>query len=322
MIYTQLHATGFTGSESTVRGYVGQVRQTQRRPDVFLPLEFDPGQDAQVDWGEAEVELADERVTVQLFVMRLCYSRRLFVRAYPAQKQEAFFDGHVFAFQFFGGVPHTLSYDNLGSAVTRVLVGRERELNAHFIQFRSHYLFASRFCTPGEGHEKGGVEHGVGYARRNFLPGRPAFASFEALNAHLRAACEADEQRQPDGWTRSIAAAFTHEQPQLQALPDRDFVCCVILPVALNPYSQVTYETNRYSVPVEAARTTLTLKAYPFRVEVWDDTHLLTTHRRSYQRDQDLFDPLHYLALLEQRPGAFEHARPLREWRKTWPPCV
>ena len=320
VIYTKLQATGFTGSESTVRGYVSQVRQTQRHPEVFLPLEFDPGQDAQVDWGEAEVELAGERVTVQLFVMRLCYSRRLFVRAYPTQKQEAFFDGHVFAFQFFGGVPHTLSYDNLGSAVTRVLVGRERELNPRFIQFRSHYLFASRFCTPGEGHEKGGVEHSVGYARRNFLPGRPAFASYEALNAHLRAACEADEQRQPDGWTRSIAAAFTHERPHLRTLPDRDFACCVSLPVALNPYSQVTYETNRYSVPVEAARATLTLKAYPFRIEVWDDTHLLTTHRRSYQRDQDLFDPLHYLALLEHRPGAFEHARPLRDWRKTWPP--
>ncbi len=82
----------------------------------------------------------------------------------------------------------------------------------------------------------------------------------------------------------------------------------------------MTYETNRYSVPVEAARATLTLKAYPFRIEVWDDTHLLTTHPRSYQRDQDRFDPLHYLALLEQRPGAFEHARPLRDWRKTWPP--
>ena len=119
----------------------------------------------------------------------------------------------------------------------------------------------------------------------------------------------------------------------MQVLPDRDFGCCVSLPVALNPYSQVTYETNRYSVPVEAARAHLTLKAYPFRLEVWDDTHLLTTHPRSYQRDQDLFDPLHYLALLEQRPGAFEHARPLREWRthrptlaygqghgQTWPP--
>jgi transposase len=310
---------GFTGGESTVRGYISRERQRQRRPAVFLPLEFDPGQDAQVDWGEAEVELAGERVTVQLFVMRLCYSRRLFVMAFPTQKQEAFFEGQVQAFHAFGGVPHTLTYDNLGSAVTRVLVGRDREVNPRFIAFRSHYLFASRFCTPGEGHEKGGVEHGVGYARRNFLAGCPAFASFEALNAHLRAACEADERRQPDGWTRSIGAAFADERPHLQPLPAHDFAWCVSRPVALNPYSQVTFETNRYSVPVEAARPHLTLKAYPFRIEVWDDTQLLTTHPRSYQRDQDVFDPQHYLALLEQRPGAFEHARPLREWRKTWP---
>jgi len=320
-IFKKLQAEyGFTGGESTIRGYISRERQRQRRPAVFLPLEFDPGQDAQVDWGEAEVELAGERITVQLFVMRLCYSRRLFVMAFPTQKQESFFEGHVQAFHVFGGVPHTLSYDNLGSAVTRVLVGRERDLNPRFIAFRSHYLFASRFCTPGEGHEKGGVEHGVGYARRNFLAGCPAFASFEALNAHLRAACEADEQRQPDGWPRVIGAAFAQEQPLLQPVPTRDFACCVNLPVTLNPYSQVTFETNRYSVPVETARAHLTLKAYPFRVEVWDETRLLTTHPRSYQRDQDIFDPLHYLALLEQRPGAFEHARPLRAWRKTWPP--
>jgi transposase len=110
---------GFTGGESTVRGYISRERQRRQRPEVFLPLEFDPGQDAQVDWGEAEVELAGERLTVQLFVIRLCYSRRLFVMAFPTQKQESFFEGHVQAFHVFGGVPHTLSYDNLGSAVTR-----------------------------------------------------------------------------------------------------------------------------------------------------------------------------------------------------------
>ena len=320
VIFTKLQADGFTGGESTVRGYIGRVRQARRRPAVYLPLEFDPGRDAQVDWGEAEVELAGERLTVQLFVMRLCYSRRLFVIAFPSQKQESFFAGHVQAFRFFGGVPHTLTYDNLGSAVTRVLLGRERELNVTFIQFRSHYLFESRFCTPGEGHEKGGVEHGVGYARRNFLAGCPAFASLEALNTHLRAACEADGQRQPDGWTRTIAEAFAQEQALLRPLPDHDFDCCVTLTVALNPYSQVTFETNRYSVPVEAVRATLTLKAYPFRIDILDDQQLIARHPRCYGRDQDLFDPHHYLPLLEQRPGAFEHARPLRAWRKTWPP--
>jgi transposase len=122
-IYEALLKQGYAGSESSVRGYVAQRRKAEAKREVFLPLEFDPGQDAQVDWGEAEVILAGERVTVQMFVLRLCYSRKLFVRAYPTQKQEAFFEGHVTAFHYLGGVPHRISYDNLAAAVQRVLEG-------------------------------------------------------------------------------------------------------------------------------------------------------------------------------------------------------
>jgi transposase len=319
IVFRKLQTEGYAGGESTIRGYLSRLRQSRRRPAVYLPLEFDPGIDAQVDWGEAEVVLAGQRVTVQLFVLRLCYSRRLFVMAFPSQKQESFFEGHVQAFQYFGGVPHRVSYDNLSSAIDRVLMGRPRQVNDRFILFRSHYLFESRFCTPGEGHEKGGVEHGVGYARRNFLAGRPTAASYDDLNLQLRAACTADDQRRSDGQTLTLAEAFAQERPHLRPLPVRDFDCCVTVLVSLNPYSQVTYETNRYSVPVERGRLRLTLKAYAFRIEIWDERQLLTTHPRCYARDQDRFEPRHYLALFEQRPGAFEHARPLREWRKTWP---
>jgi len=139
VVFQKLRAEGYAGGESTVRGYLSRLRQSQRRPAVYLPLEFDPGIDAQVDWGEAEVVLAGQPVTVQLFVMRLCYSRRLFVMAFPSQKQESFFDGHVQAFQYFGGVPHRLSYDNLRTAIDHVLLGRQRQVNDRFILFRSHY---------------------------------------------------------------------------------------------------------------------------------------------------------------------------------------
>jgi transposase len=135
-IYQLLREKGFTGSESTVRHYVGQVRKAQRKPAVFLPLAFDPGQDAQVDWGEAEVILAGVQVTVQLFVMRLCYSRRTFVMAFPSQKQEAFFQGHVEAFQHFGGVPRRLTYDNLTTAVQKILQGKERQEQERFLTLR------------------------------------------------------------------------------------------------------------------------------------------------------------------------------------------
>jgi len=318
-IFERLQAEGYAGSEPSVRAYVGHQRQALRRPAVYLPLEFDPGIDAQVDWGEAVADIAGERATVQLFVMRLCYSRRLFVMAFPSQKQEAFFEGHVQAFRYFGAAPQRLTYDNLGTAVQRVLEGRNRQEQAAFVVFRSHYLFDSRFCTPGEAHEKGGVEHGVGYARRNFLVPIPDVDSFAALNAHLLTACRADDARRPEGMTRTIAEAFALEPSRMRPLPERDFACCVTRPVTLNPYSQVTFETNRYSVPVEEARRTLTLKAYPFRIEILSDERVIASHPRCYGRAQDLFDPCHYLPLLEQRPGAFEHARPLREWRATWP---
>lgn len=144
-----------------MQGYAVHWRKTHRRPATFLPLEFEPGQDAQVDWGEAQALIAGVPQTVQVFVMRLNYSRRSFVMAFPAQKQEAFFEGHVRAFEHFGGVPHRLSYDNLATAVKILVEGRIREEQRAYTAFRSYYLFSSHFCTPGQGHEKGGVEHSV-----------------------------------------------------------------------------------------------------------------------------------------------------------------
>jgi transposase len=318
-IFQCLQAQGYGGSEASVRAYIGQRRSVLRRPEVYLPLEFEPGVDAQVDWGEALAEIGGEQVTVQLFVLRLCYSRRLFVMAFPSQKQEAFFEGHVQAFDYLGAVPQRLTYDNLSAAVKRVLEGRTRQEQEAFIVFRSHYLFESRFCTPGQGHEKGGVEHAVGYARRNFMVPIPRVDSFAALNAHLLNACRADEVRRPHGMQLSIAEAFVQEQPHLRARPEHAFACCITRAVALTPYSQVRFETNRYSVPVEAAAAQLVLKAYPFRIDVLHQARLIASHPRSYAREQDIFDPLHYLPLLEQRPGAFEHAKPLRQWRAHWP---
>jgi transposase len=320
-IFQLLQEAGYPGAESTVRRYIGQQRQEQRRPKVFLPLEFDPGQDAQMDWGEAIVVIAGVTVTVQLFFMRLCYSRRLFVMAFPGQKQEAFFEGHVQAFNFFGGVPHRISYDNLATAVQMVLRGRNRREQESFVVFRSHYLFESRFCTPGEGHEKGGVEHGVGFGRRNYLVPIPEVASFAALNEHLLAQCQADDLRQVARQPLPIGAAWALEQPALLPLPAQPFRCCVTKPVCLTPYSQVEFETNRYSVPTDKAQRNLVLRAYPFQVEILDQEAVLASHARSYGRNQDVCDPLHYLPLLLQRPGAFEHAQPLRQWRTQWPPA-
>jgi transposase len=319
-IYEILQNEGYAGSESTVRGYIAQLRREKKRRKVYIPLEFDPGTDAQVDWGEGIAIIAGEWTTAQLFYMRLCYSRRLFMMAFPSQKQEAFFEGHVRAFHHFQGVPHRISYDNLRAAVQRILEGRHRQEQESFIVFRSHYLFESHFCTPGQGNEKGRVEEGVGFGRRNFMVPIPKVASFEELNAHLLARCLADDARRVDRQPVTIGEAWEMERAHLLPLPERDFDCCVTRPATLNPYSQVVLDTNRYSVPVDNAYRHLVIKAYPFRVDILHLEQVIASHPRCYGREQEIFDPLHYLPLLEQRPGAFEHAKPIRRWRREWPP--
>ena len=320
-IYRALRQAGYPGAESTVRYYVSQRRKARRRPAVYLPLAYDPGGDAQVDWGEATVMLHGEAVVVQLFIMRLCYSRKLFVMAFPTQRQEAFLLGHVLAFAHFGGVPQRLTYDNLKTAVQQILEGRNRLEQTDFVRLRSHYLFASRFCTPAQGHEKGGVESAVGYSRRNFLTPPPVVADFDELNALLLAACNEDDQRRVNRTDQTIGACWQAERPHLRPLPAHPFACCARREVTLNGYSQVTFETNRYSVPVDKARKHLTLRAYPFTIELLADNQVIATHERCYGREQDILDPLHYLPLVAERPGAFEHAQPLREWRQHWPPA-
>jgi transposase len=320
-IYETIQQLGYAGAESSVRRYVGRIRKAKRRPAVFLPLAFDPGQDAQVDWGEAQVVMAGEERTVQLFIMRLCYSRRRFVMAFPTQRQEAFFWGHVQAFAHFQGIPQRISYDNLKTAVQRILVGRNRQEQSSFASLRSHYLFESRYCTPGAGHEKGGVESDVGDVRRNFLTPLPQVADFNELNQLLLAACLADDKRHPDRTPQSRAQLWAEERPHLTPLPAHAFACCVTRQVTLNGYSQVTFETNRYSVPGHLARKQMVLRAYAFHIEIVADNQVIASHLRSYERQQEILDPLHYLPLLAQRPGAFEHALPLRRWREQWPPA-
>jgi len=326
-IFEILQEEGYQGSEARVRRYLWERKKAKQVPEVFLPLEFEPGQDAQVDWGEAVAEISGKREKVQFFLMRLCYSRRAFAVAFPTQAQECFLSAHLQAFKHFGGVPHRISYDNLGTAVKIVFDptfkrGRPRQEVRAFVAFRSHYLFSSHFCQPGlEGaHEKGGVESGIGYTRRQLLVPVPCVSSFEELNQLLYMRCLKEDCRQVARTQQTIGEAWEQERSQLLPLPPSDYECCEMKIVRLTPYSQATFETNRYSVPVNRARREVTLKAYPFQIEIWNGIELLARHPRCYGREQDIFDPLHYLFLLEQRPGAFEYAKPLKQWRAGWPP--
>ena len=310
---------GYGGAEATVRVYVGKLRRKAKHK-VYVPLAYGPGEVGQVDFGEAEVTIAGQVVKVQLFVMWLGYSGASYVQAYPGQTQEIFFAGHVAAFDFFGGVPQTIWYDNLSNAVQRVLTGGQREEQESFVSFRTHYLYQAAFCNVASGWEKGGVEGRVGYVRRNWLIGAGEFASWEALNSYLSEQSRQDQGRQLRGRTESIGVRLQSEQTQLRALPARPYRCCKTVAVKANHLSLVSYATNRYSVPVSKAHELLTLHAYVERIEIVCGAEVIATHSRCWEREQDSLNPYHYLPLLAQRPRAFSQAQAIRQWRETWPP--
>jgi transposase len=319
-IYELLQAQpDFEAAESTVRRFVRLRRRALHPPEVFIPLAYEPGLDAQCDFGEAQFFLEEVQVKAVLFCLRLCYSKQCFVMAFPHQRQEAFFEGHGAAFRFFQGVPRRIWYDNLKAAVQRVLTGHDRQEQSAFVGLRSHYLFESRFCSPGEAHEKGLIENLVGYARRNFMVPLPRVTSWQELNQHLLACCQAEGQRQLRGETATIGARWAQEQGQLLPLPQRAYPCCTVHPVRANRCGLVSFETNRYSVPPEYAQADLLLKAYTWHIELAVKDHVVATHTRCYDREQDILDPWHYLPLLLTKPGAFEHAKALQPWRAQWP---
>ena len=339
-IYHRLVAEyGFSGGESTVRQYVREHRS--HRPEVFIPLEHDPGE-AQVDWGIALVIMAGRQTSVRLFCLRLCYSQKSFVMAFPTERREAFFAGHVAAFGFIGGVPTWITYDNLSTAVQRLLRGSWREEQREFVAFRSHYLFESNFCRPGKegAHEKGLVENLVGYARRNFLVPLPEVASFEELNALLAHRCQAGDGRLPRSFShiergllpsqgRTVGEAWEAERRHLLPrsfshierglpLPHFAWPCCTVHTLKASHSSVVRFEGNRYSVPSGYAGRRVILRAYVDRVDIAQGERTIAHHARCYGRGQDILDPYHYLPVLQVKPRAFHHAKAVRQY--PWPP--
>jgi transposase len=309
---------GYMGAESSLRAYVGKLR-AKTKQKLYIPLAYAPGETGQLDFGEGEVTIAGERVTAHLFLMWLGYSGAPFVQAYPTEMQEVFFSGHVAAFEFFGGVPHEIWYDNLSNAVQKVLRGTKREEQESFVSFRTHYLFKAEFCNVASGWEKGGVEGRVGYARRNWLVGAGEFESWAALNAYLLERCRQEQQRRLRGRSESIGARLAVEQAAFRPLPAHPYPCCKTVPAKANHLSLVTYDTNRYSVPVEQAHERLTLRAYVDRIEISAGVEVVAVHERCWGREQDRLNPYHYLPLLARRPRAFAHAQAIREWRQSWP---
>ncbi len=314
-------------AETTVRDYVRRRRRELGHGprEVFVPQAHAPGQTAEVDWGQAVVELAGARTRVHLFFMRSCFSGAGFAMASPVETQQAFLEGHAHAFSWFDGVFGEVRYDNLTSAVKQVLKGRRRVESDRFVALRSHYLFDSVFTTPGlEGaHEKGGVEGEVGRLRRNHLVPVPAVGSMAQLNALLRDACEQDLGRRIAGRPITVAEQHAIERPMLRALPSEPFDATETATVRVDAKALVTVRQNRYSVPVALAGLRVTAAIGARDILIIHQGREVARHERLHGRFGTSAQLDHYLELLQRKPGGLERSLPLAQARDrgAWPAC-
>src|SRR5215218_854181 len=311
-IHERLRAEhGFAGGYTVVKDYARERRARVR--EVFVPLAHPPGH-AQADFGEAVAVVGGVERKVNFFCLDLPHSDAGFVKAYPAERLEAFCDGHNAAFAFFGGVPRSILYDNTKLAVARIRGDGTRERTRGFAELRSHYLFLDRFGRPGKGNDKGKVEGLVGYARRNFLVPVPRVESFAALNAQLERRCLDRLDHRVRGHAESIGERLERDLAALQARPAAPYEACERKAARVSAMSLVRFDRNDHSVPTAYGHRAVLVRGHVDEVVIACGAETIARHPRSYAREDFVFDPLHYLALLERKVGALDQAAPLRGW--------
>ena len=304
-IFQRILGQGFSGRYSIVKDYVRKVRPPKTK--AYLTLSFAPGECAQVDWGSyGSVNVGTTRRRLSFFVMVLCHSRLMYVEFTVSQTMEHFLGCHQNAFEYFGGVPHKIMVDNLKSAVLKRIVGQAPVFNPKYLDFANHYGFAIAACNVGKGNEKGRVENGVGYVKKNFLAGLD-IPDFHALHPAARHWLDAVANVRIHGETHEKPIErFEKERSLLNSVPVHRFDIATVSQVRASSQFRVTLDTNRYSVPAEYAGRRLTLKTYPDRLCLYHDNKLIARHARSYDRHQDFEDPDHPKQLLLWRKKANE----------------
>jgi transposase len=307
---------GYTGCYTLVREYVGLALLRSR--EMFIPLSHAPGH-AQADFGEADGYIGGKKVRFHYFCLDLPHSDGCFVKAYPAETAEAFCDGHVSGFAFFGGVPLSILYDNTRLAVAKIIksdggriTGRTR--SQMFAELQSHYLFDDRFGRPAKGNDKGKVEGLVGYCRRNFMTPLPVATSFEALNVMFEDACRKRQRAILRGETTSIHDRMQADLAAFMPLPVAPYDACHKVTTRVTSLSLVRYRNNDYSVPTRFGHREVLVKGYVDRVEIACADEIIAVHNRSYETADFIYNPLHYLALLEHKTRALDQAAPLEGW--------
>ena len=305
-VLQRLRAQGFDGGYSLVKAYVRTVRP--KRQAAFLKLAFAPGECAQVDWGSfGSVPVGQTSRRLSFFVMVLCYSRLMYVEFTVSQTMEHFLACHQHAFEFFGGMVQNVMVDNLKSAVLKRVLGQAPVLNPKYAAFSEHYGFRIVPCNIGKGNEKGRVENGVGYVKKNFLAGLD-IADFNLLAPAAKHWLDTVANVRLHGETRKQPLElWQSEKPYLSPLPLHPFDIATVSQVRASRQFRITLDTNRYSVPAHLAGQALTLKTYPDRLCLYHHNQLVARHQRSYDRHGDFEDPDHPKPLLEQRKKARNH---------------
>jgi transposase len=312
-IFERLKAEhGFSGGYTIVKDYVHTAELRSR--EMFVPLTHAPGE-AQADFGEALVVVDGAEQKAHFLAMDLPHSDDGFVVAFPAETTEAFLEGHVRAFAYFDGVPRRILYDNTKIAVAKILGGQERQKTRAFSELQSHYLFADKFGRPAKGNDKGKVEGLVGYARRNFMVPIPRVSSWDELNKHLEAQCRARRERRLRGHTETIGERFKRDREAFLPLPASPSEACEKVATRVSSLALVRYRGNDYSAPTSYGHRDVLVKGYVHEVVIACGSEVIARHPRSYERAAVIFDPLHYLALLEQKTRALDQAAPLVGWQ-------
>ena len=304
-IFQRLCEEGYRGGVSILRDYVRRIRPPQR--PVYLKLHFAPGECAQVDWGAfGSIAVGNTRRRLSFFVMVLAFSRQLYVEFTVSQTMEHFLACHEHAFTAFGGVPAKVMVDNLKSAVLQRLAGVAPVFNPRYLDFARHHGFAIEPCNVARGNEKGRVESGVGYVKKNLLNGLE-LTEFAAIQAAAQLWLDTIANVRIHGETQQRPIdLLMQERPRLSPLNPHPYDIARTFTSVASSQFRITLDTNHYSVPVSYAHRKLTVKAYPDRICIYFDNQLIARHTRHYGRHQDIEDPDHAKALIVQRRRAGE----------------
>jgi transposase len=317
LLFAELQRRGYAGAYDSVRRQV-KAWKAALRPlsEVFIPLRFAPGEAFQFDWSVETLVLGGQTTKVSIAHIRLCHSRIPLCIGYLRESLEMVMDAHEQAFNFFGGTCRRGIYDNMKTAVTKILLGKARQFNPRFVALAGHYLFEPVACTPAAGWEKGQVESQVGLSRTRFFAVRRRFADVAELNDFLRSQCLAwaKTQPHPEDPTRTMWEVYEQdERPQL-IRQDWPFSGFVEREVRVSPTCLVAFDRNHYSVDSARARRTAQVRAYADRVVIVSDDEVIGEHRRQFGRGKTVYDPWHYLPVLERKPGALRNGAPFQDW--------